>query len=78
MPTHIHVSTPLGQSLVVNQVYRSYFVSFVGYDNWVYMVILGMLDFDTIISLDFIDLHHVILDCNANTVTLAITSFSSF
>lgn len=47
-PILIHVSIPVGETLVVDRVYRSFLVSLVGYDTWVDIIILEMVHFDTI------------------------------
>ncbi|WP_368738576.1 hypothetical protein [Corynebacterium parakroppenstedtii] len=52
MPIPIHVSTPVGEPLVVDRVYRSCLVSLAGYDTWVDMIILEMVDFDAILGMD--------------------------
>ena len=66
----IRVSTPVGKPLVVDRVYRSYLVSLAGYDTWVDLIILGMVDFDAILGMDWLSCYHIVLDCNAKTVTL--------
>lgn len=43
----------------------------VGYDTWVDMIILEMVDFHVILGMDWLSLYHAILDCYAKTVTLA-------
>ncbi|WMV33341.1 hypothetical protein MTR67_026726 [Solanum verrucosum] len=76
MHVPIHVSTLLGDSLVVEQVYRYYVVSFVGYDSWTHLIILGMVDFDVIFFMDWISLHHAILEYSfAKTKTFVIQGF---
>ncbi|MBX4377745.1 hypothetical protein K4H02_22060, partial [Mycobacterium tuberculosis] len=42
-----------------------------GYDTWVDLIILGMVDFDVFLGIDWLSPYHVVLDCNAKTVTLA-------
>ena len=71
MTVPIRVSTPVGKPLVVDRVYRSCLVSLAGYDTWVDLIILGMVDFDVILGMDWLSPYHVVLDCNAKTVTLA-------
>lgn len=44
MPIPVHVLTPLGKPLVVEQVYRSCFVTLVGYETWMDIIILDMED----------------------------------
>ena len=53
--------------------YRSCLVSLAWYDTWVDLIILGMLDFDVILGMDWLSLCHAVLDCNAKTVTLAMS-----
>ena len=45
----IHVSTPVGESVIVEKVYRSCLVTFVGRNTYVDLVILEMVDFDVIL-----------------------------
>lgn len=44
----IYVSTPIGDSLVVDRVYRSCVVSFAGRETLVGLLVLDMIDFDVI------------------------------
>ena len=67
----IRVSTPVGESVVVEKVYRSCLVNFVGSNTYVDSVILEMDDFDVILGMTWLSLQFAILDCNAKTVTLA-------
>ena len=71
MTVPIHVYTPVGKPLVVDRVYRSCLISLGGYETWVDLIILGMVDFDVILGMDWLSPYHVVLDCNAKTVTLA-------
>ncbi|XP_015165067.1 uncharacterized protein [Solanum tuberosum] len=71
MTVPIRVSTPVGEPLVVDRVYRSCLVSLAGYDTWVDLIILGMVDFDVILGMNWLSPYHAVLDCNAKTVTLA-------
>ena len=73
MTVTIHISTPVGKPLVVDRVYRSCLVSLARYDTWVDFIILRMVDFDVILGMDWLSLYHAVLDCNAKTVTLAMT-----
>ncbi|XP_069148015.1 uncharacterized protein [Solanum lycopersicum] len=73
MTVPIRISTPVGKPLVVNQVYRSCLVSLAGYDTWVDLIILGMVDFDVILGMDWVSPYHDVLDCNSKTVTLVMT-----
>lgn len=44
----------MGEPLVVDQVYQSCLVSLDGYDIWVELIILGMIDFDIILSMNLL------------------------
>ncbi|XP_069149255.1 uncharacterized protein [Solanum lycopersicum] len=67
----IHVSTPNGGSMIVEKVYRSCFVTFVGGNTYVDLIILKMVDFDVILGMTWFSPNFAILNCNAKTVTLA-------
>ena len=67
----ILVSTPVGESVIVEKAYRSCLVTFVGSDTRVDLIILKMVDFDVIMGMPWLSRNFAILDCNAKTVTLA-------
>ena len=67
----IRVSTPVGESVVVEKVYRSCLVTFMGRNIHVDLVIIEMVDFDVIMGMTWLSPNFAILDCNAKTVTLA-------
>ena len=67
----IRVSTPVGESVIVEKVYRSFLVTFVESNTHVDLVILEMADFDVILGMTWLSPNFAILDCNAKTVTLA-------
>ncbi|XP_049351058.1 uncharacterized protein LOC125815564 [Solanum verrucosum] len=80
----IRVSTPVGESVIVEKVYRSCLVTFVGGETYVDLIILEMVDFDVILGMTWLSPNFAvilgmtwlspnfaILDCNAKTVTLA-------
>ena len=67
----IRVSTPVGESVIVEKVYRSCLVTFVGSNTHVDLIILEMVDFDVILGMTWLSPNFAILDCNAKTVTLA-------
>ncbi|WMV07257.1 hypothetical protein MTR67_000642 [Solanum verrucosum] len=73
MSVPIRISKLVGDSLVVDRVYRSCLVLLVGYDIWVDLIILRMVDLDIILGMDQISLHHSILDCYVKTMTLAMS-----
>lgn len=59
----IHVSIPIGHSLVVNLVYRSCVVTFIGHATWLDLIILDMADLDVILGLDWLASYYKVLDC---------------
>ena len=67
----IRVSTLVGESAIVEKVYRSCLVTFVGSNTHVDLVILEMVDFDVILGMTWLSPNFAILDCNAKVVTLA-------
>ena len=56
--------------------YRSCLVFLAGYETLVDLIILGMVNFDVILGMDWLSPYHVVLDCNAKTVTLAMPGVS--
>ena len=51
--------------MVVEKVYRSCLVNFVGSNTYVDLVILAMDDFDVILGINWLFPQFAILDCNA-------------
>ncbi|XP_070042937.1 uncharacterized protein [Nicotiana tomentosiformis] len=68
----VYVSTQMGDSVIVDQIYRSCIITFCGYETRVNLLLLDMTDFDVILGMDWLSPYHAILDCHAKTVTLAI------
>ena len=50
----IRVSTPVGESVIVEKVYRSCLVTFVRSNTYVDLVILEMVDFDVILGMTWL------------------------
>ena len=67
----ICVFTSVDESVVVEKVYRSCLVTFMGSNTQVDLVILEMVVFDVILGMTWLSPNFAILDCNAKTVTLA-------
>ncbi|XP_069146964.1 uncharacterized protein [Solanum lycopersicum] len=67
----IRVSTPVGDSVVVDRVYRLCTVTLMGYDTHADLKVLDMIDFDVILGMDWLSSYHAILNCHAKTITLA-------
>lgn len=47
----VYVSTLIGKFVVVTCVYSSYFVLFVGFQTWVDLIILYMMNFDVVLDM---------------------------
>ena len=58
----IRVSTPVGESVIVEKVYRSCLVTFVESNTHVDLVILEMVDFDIILGMNWLSPNFAILD----------------
>ncbi|XP_070020798.1 uncharacterized protein [Nicotiana sylvestris] len=73
--TPIYVSTPVGDSVVVDRIYRSCVVTFYGYETRTDLLLLDMIDFEVILGMDWLFPYHTILDCHAKTITLVMPEF---
>ncbi|XP_070057988.1 uncharacterized protein [Nicotiana tomentosiformis] len=71
--TPVYVSTPVGNSVVVDRIYRSCTVTFYGYETRADLLLLDMINFEIILGMDWLSLYHAILDCHAKTITLAMS-----
>ncbi|XP_070014765.1 uncharacterized protein [Nicotiana sylvestris] len=70
--TPIHVSTPMGDSVVMDRIYGSCVVTFYGFETRADLLLLHMTDFEVILGMDWLSLYHAVLDGHAKTVSLAI------
>ncbi|XP_070014823.1 uncharacterized protein [Nicotiana sylvestris] len=68
----VYVSTPVGDSIMVDRVYHTCVVVIGGLETHVDLLLLDMVDFDVILGMDWLSPYHAILDCHAKTVTLAL------
>ncbi|XP_070046544.1 uncharacterized protein [Nicotiana tomentosiformis] len=75
MGVPVYVSTPVGDSINVDRVYRSCVVTFCGYETRTDLPLLDMVDFKVILGMDWLSLYHSILDCHAKTITLVMHEF---
>ena len=66
----LHVSTPVGDSLVVDWVFRSCVMTIRDVYTYVDLIILDMVDFDVILGIDWLSHYHTIMDYFAKTITL--------
>ncbi|XP_070049929.1 uncharacterized protein [Nicotiana tomentosiformis] len=71
--TPVYVSTPVGDSAIVDRIYRSCVVIFCGYETRADLLLLDMTEFEVILGMDWLSPYHVILDFHAKTVTLAMS-----
>ncbi|XP_070037058.1 uncharacterized protein [Nicotiana tomentosiformis] len=67
----VYVSTPVGDSIIVERVYRSCFIVLSGFETRDDLLLLSMVDFDVMLGIDWLSPYHTILDYHAKTVTLA-------
>ncbi|XP_070056250.1 uncharacterized protein [Nicotiana tomentosiformis] len=69
--TPFYMSTPVGDSVIVDHIYRSCVVTFYGYKTRADLLLLDMTDFEVILVIDCLSPYHAIIDCHAKTVNLA-------
>ena len=50
--SHVHVSIPVGDSIIVDRVYRSCVVTIGGLETRVDLLLHSMVDFDVILGMD--------------------------
>ncbi|XP_070040338.1 uncharacterized protein [Nicotiana tomentosiformis] len=70
--TPIYVSTLVGNSIVVNMIYRSCIITFCGYETRLDLLFLDMTDFEVILDMNWLSPYHAILDFHAKTITLVV------
>ncbi|XP_070039173.1 uncharacterized protein [Nicotiana tomentosiformis] len=63
---------PVGDSIVVDRIYRSCIMTFCGYETREDFMLLDMTDFEVILGMDRLSPYHAVLDCHSKTITLAI------
>ncbi|XP_070035737.1 uncharacterized protein [Nicotiana tomentosiformis] len=71
LSTSVYVYTPVGDSVMVYHVYRSCVVTIESLKTSVDILLLDMVDLYVILGMDWLSPYHVILDCHAKTMTLA-------
>ncbi|XP_070057504.1 uncharacterized protein [Nicotiana tomentosiformis] len=60
--TPVYVSTQVGDSIVVDQIYRSCIMTLCGYVTIVDLLLLDMNDFELILGMDWLSRYHAVLD----------------
>ncbi|XP_070020565.1 uncharacterized protein [Nicotiana sylvestris] len=73
LSTPVYMSMPMGDSIIVDRVYRSYVVIIGGLETRIDLLLLDMGDFDVILGMNWLSPYHVILDNHAKTVTLSLS-----
>ena len=66
----IHVTSPLGQSVKVNRVYKKIHIVIHDREFSVDLIALPFLEFDLILGMDWLSKHRAIIDCDKKTVVL--------
>ncbi|XP_070043115.1 uncharacterized protein [Nicotiana tomentosiformis] len=69
--SYVHVSTLVGNTIIVDRVYRSCEVTIGGLDTRVDLLLLSVVDFVVILGMDWLSPCHAVLDYHAKPVTLA-------
>jgi len=71
LSSSVYVSTLVGESIIVDRVYRSCLIVISGFETRDDLLLLSMVDFDIILGMDWLSPYHAILDCYAKMVILA-------
>ncbi|XP_070055050.1 uncharacterized protein [Nicotiana tomentosiformis] len=71
LSSFVYVSTPVGDSIIVDRVYRSFLIAISYFETIADLLLLNMVDFDIILGMDWLSPYHAILDCYTKTVMLA-------
>ena len=66
----MHVTSPLGQSVKVNRVYKNCLIVIHDREFFVDLIALPFLEFDLILGIDWLSKHQTIIDCDKNIVDL--------
>ena len=65
----LHVSSPLGAKVSVDQICRDYELEILGILLIVDLRVMDMLEFDVILRMDWLTAHHVVIDYHSKRVT---------
>ncbi|XP_070045852.1 uncharacterized protein [Nicotiana tomentosiformis] len=71
LSAQVYVSTPVGDSIVEDRVYRCCVITIGSLETSVDLLRLYMVDFDVILFMDWMLPYHAILDCHAKMATFA-------
>ncbi|KAJ1405132.1 Zinc finger, CCHC-type [Sesbania bispinosa] len=72
------VTTPVGEILLVDCVYRSCVVSIEGKELFANLIALDMVDFDVILGMDWLASHYATLDCHNKVMKFEMLGESGF
>ncbi|XP_070003336.1 uncharacterized protein [Nicotiana sylvestris] len=72
------VANPIGESLLVEYVYRTCQIQVEGRDTLADLIVLDMIDFDMLVGMDWLSSYYAIVDCHANIVKFEIPNEPSF
>ncbi|XP_070054600.1 uncharacterized protein [Nicotiana tomentosiformis] len=68
----VYVSTPMGDSLIVDCVYRSCLIVLSGFETIADLLLLSMVDIDVILDMEWMSPYHAIFDYHVKTMMLSI------
>ena len=66
----MHVTSPLGQSVNVNKVYKNCLIVIHDKEFFVDLIALPFREFDLILGMDWLSKHRAIIDCDKKTLLL--------
>ncbi|XP_075092558.1 uncharacterized protein LOC142172775 [Nicotiana tabacum] len=72
------VATPVGESLLVEYVYRACQIRVEGKDTLADLIVLDMIDFDMLMAIDWLSSCYAIVDCHAKIIKFEIPNEPSF
>ncbi|XP_075087830.1 uncharacterized protein LOC107823350 [Nicotiana tabacum] len=72
------VAIPVGESLLAEYVYRACQIRVEGRDTLADLIVLGMIDFDMLMGIDWLSFCYAIVDCHAKIVKFEIPNEPSF
>nr|XP_016442348.1 PREDICTED: uncharacterized protein LOC107767769 [Nicotiana tabacum]XP_016442349.1 PREDICTED: uncharacterized protein LOC107767769 [Nicotiana tabacum] len=72
------VATPVGESLLAEYVYRACQIRVEGRDTLADLIVLGMIDFDVLMGMDWLSSCYAIVDCHAKIIKFEIPNEPSF
>ena len=65
----LHVSSPLGTKVRIDQICRDYELEISRILLTVYLRVMDISDFDVILSMDWLSAHHVVIDFDSRRIT---------